>query len=332
MKQLLVKTKRGLFCPQGDFYIDPWMPVPLAVITHAHGDHARSGSRKYLAQKASLEILKYRLNNADVQTYAYGEKFKLGNVWVSFHPAGHILGSSQIRIESQSNVAVVSGDYKREFDESCAPFELLVCDLFVTESTFALPIYHWEDPHKIGESIYQWWQSNAQLKKTSVLFCYTLGKTQRILSMLRKYTDKEIYIHGSIAPYNEFYANQGIQLAKTRIVTEMETGHDFAQELIMAPSLAFRSPWMRRFKSVSTAFASGWMAVRGMRRRMGYDKGFVLSDHADWHGLLRTIQETQAKQVWVQHGFNEILTQYLREELGIDAKALTGFMQEEVED
>lgn len=326
-------TSKGLYCPQGDFYIDPWKPVPLALITHAHGDHARYGCQTYWFNENGLEIMRYRLRDeGQFIPQPYGLKTKIGNVWVSFHPAGHILGSSQIRIEQGSQVAVISGDYKRANDPSCQPFEPIECDLFVTESTFGLPIYHWRSSEEIAQEIYQWWQDNSKEKQPSLLFCYALGKAQRLLALLKQLTDREIYIHGTIAPINECYEKRGIDLPKYQVVTQVDVHKDYSEELILAPLSAFRSMWMRRFKNVKTGFASGWMKVRGVRRRRGFDKGFALSDHADWESLLKTIKQTKAKKVWVTHGETEVLSRYLIENEGIEAIPLKGFHQEEIED
>lgn len=327
---MLLLKKEGLYCPKGGFYIDPRRPVPQALITHAHGDHARPGSAHYFVHPSSIEILQYRLGEGiNVSAMPYGEKKKMGSVWVSFHPAGHILGSSQIRMEEGSHVAVVSGDYKRAPDPTCIPFEPLACDLFVTESTFAMPIYRWESPQKVTNALYQWWQNNAGENHPSLLFCYTLGKAQRILAMLKEHTEHEVFIHGSIAPINTFYKNQGIPLLDTKIVTEQEFNRDYSKDLILAPVSAYRSLWMRRFKKPRTAFASGWMAVRGTRRRQGFDNGFVLSDHADWEELIQTVKETTAKKVWVTHGETELFSRYLQEVHGIQAESLPGFVQED---
>lgn len=325
---MLTSTLQGLYCPPGDFYIDPRGPVPKALITHAHGDHARSGSQLYFIHKKAVDILRYRLGDVAIHPVEYGEKFKMGNVWVSFHPAGHILGSSQIRIESSSQVVVISGDYKRSPDASCDPFEPLECDLFVTESTFALPIYHWEDPSLVAHSIFNWWQRNAEEGHPSLLFCYALGKAQRINALLKGLTDRELFIHGTIQPLNACYEKQGVSLLKTKVVTLQEKGQDYSQSLVLAPLSAYRSLWMRRFKNVRTAFASGWMAVRGTRRRQGFDTGFVLSDHADWDELLMTVKQTKAKKIWVTHGETELFSRYLREVEGIDAAPLPGFVSE----
>lgn len=329
---MLVVTPQGIYCPSGGFHIDPRAPVPVALITHAHGDHARWGSQKYVIQEQAGEILRHRLPDAFIEGIPYQNQVKMGDVWVSYHPAGHILGSAQIRIEYRGQVAVVSGDYKRQEDPTCLPFEPVPCDLFVTESTFALPIYRWEDPRKVAKEIFAWWQANAAEAHPSLLFCYSLGKAQRILSMLQPLSGKEIYVHGSMEFLNNCYRNQGILLPETPVVTQQERFHDYSQALILAPLSAFRSVWMRRFKGVRTAFASGWMAIRGTKRRQGIDRGFVLSDHADWEGLLKTIRETKASRVWVTHGDAELFSKYLKEIEGIDADPIVSLMPVPEED
>ncbi|MCE5316148.1 MAG: ligase-associated DNA damage response exonuclease [Parachlamydia sp.] len=319
---MLAITPKGLYCPPGDFYIDPLSPVPIALITHAHGDHARWGHQKYVIQEQAVDILRYRQPDAYIESTPYRQTIKMGDVWVSFHPAGHILGSAQIRIEYRGQVAVVSGDYKREADPTCAPFEPVECHLFVTESTFALPIYRWADPRKVADEIFSWWQTNAAESCPSLLFCYSLGKAQRILAMLKQLMDQEIYVHGSMETINACYRSQGIALPKTAVVTQQDRTRDYSKALILAPLSAFRSVWMNRFKGVRTAFASGWMAIRGTKRRQGIDRGFILSDHADWEGLLRTIRETKASRVWVTHGDAEIFSRYLKENVGIEAESI----------
>jgi len=329
-KPILKMTKAGLYCPAGDFCIDPWHGVPEAVITHGHGDHARWGSGKYVCQEDSVPILQYRLGEGiAVEGIPYRSPFKKGSAWVSFHPAGHILGSAQVRIEVDGQVAVVSGDYKLSPDSSCPPFEAVECDLFVTESTFGLPIYKWEKGATTFEKIVHWWEQNRQNHHPSLLFCYSLGKAQRILASLPRWTDQKIYIHGSIAPINRCYEERGVLLAPTEVVTQADPKHNYSQDLILAPTSAFRSGWMRRFKNLKTAFASGWMSIRGNKRRQGFDKGFILSDHADWEELLLAIHATGAKEVWVTHGQTEPLSRYLREVFKIDASPLKGFVQED---
>lgn len=319
-----VKTE-GLYCSAGDFFIDAWRPVPLCIVTHGHGDHARYGHKHYLAANDSLEILKHRLGkNIAIQTLSYGEKIKVKNCWISLHPAGHILGSSQVRIETKEGVFVVSGDYKRASDPTCEPFEVVECDLFVTESTFALPVYHWEKNDVIAKEIYDWWQGNANEDHPSVLFCYALGKAQRILSILSPLTDRTVYLHGAIFPLSQIYESKGIKMAPFQAVSEQEKSKSFVKDLILAPPSAAGSPWLRRFPSFRTASASGWMQIRGMKKRKGMDRGFILSDHADWDGLIRTISETKAGQILTTHGSGEVLARYLKEELGLDAFELKG--------
>ncbi len=304
--------KAGMYCAEGDFYIDPWGPVKNAVITHAHSDHSRMGSENYFASEKSLLIIKHRLG-ADIKITGkkYGEKFKLGNTTVSFHPAGHILGSSQVRIEAAGQVWVASGDYKRTYDPSCDSFEVVPCDVFISEATFALPLYHWETGKKTAERIYDWWQSD--LTRPSMVFCYALGKAQRILAELQNFTDNTIYLHGSMERLTEIYRQQHIKMLPSQLVTEVSKDYNFNGDLILAPPSAHRSPWMKRFAEPQTAFASGWMQVRGARRRRGYEKGFVLSDHADWNELNQTIEECQAKTIFLTHGKTETLDRYLTE-------------------
>lgn len=311
MEDLIRVTKEGLYCEAGDFYIDPWKPVKTALITHAHADHARVGAEKYYATDSSLAIMAHRLGPQNFEGKKYGKKFKLGETWVSFHSAGHILGSAQVRIEHRDRVWVMSGDYKRGLDPSCEPFEVVACDVFVSEATFALPIYRWEPGPTTVEKIYSWWRSDPE--RPSLLFCYSLGKAQRVLAELTAFTDRRVYLHGAVDTLTEIYRSQGIRMLPTQPVQEIEKGHSFQGDLIIAPPSAHRSPWMKRFKDPQTAFASGWMQVRGNRRRKGYEKGFVLSDHADWHELNQTIQETGAKTVFLTHGRTDVLARFLTE-------------------
>ena len=305
--------KEGLYCPAGDFYIDPWLPVNQAVISHAHGDHARFGSKEYYCVDKCLPILKQRLGDENIfHPKSYREPFQLKNTKVSFHSAGHILGSAQIRIEHNNQVWVFSGDYKRGHDPSCDAFEVVPCDTFVSECTFGLPIYKWEDGHAIGKKIFDWWQSDQD--RPSLLFCYALGKAQRILAELKDFTDKTIYVHGAVESLTKIYRNAGIKMLPTQVITEKEKNYNFNGDLILAPPSAHRSLWMKRFKAPQTAFASGWMQVRGTRRRKGYEKGFVLSDHADWSQLNETIKQTRAKTVYLTHGKTDVLQRYLTEQ------------------
>lgn len=318
---LITVRPEGLYCEQGNFFIDPWRPVDIALITHAHSDHARSGSSHYIATQISAGILQKRLGaEIQLQGVEYGEKLKLGNTWVSFHAAGHVLGSAQIRVEYQDEVWAISGDYKRCFDPSCAPFEVVPCDVFITEATFGLPIYTWQSGAIIAQQIYDWWQSD--LERPSLLFCYAFGKSQRVLSELQKLTDKPIYVHGAVQILTEIYRAVGVPMLPTISTSELPRGHKFKGELVLAPPSAHRSSWMKRFAQPQTAFASGWMAVRGARRRRGYERGFVLSDHADWQGLVNTILQTGAKQVYVTHGQSDVLSRYMSETYGLNALPL----------
>ena len=318
---LITVRPEGLYCEVGNFYIDPWRPVATALITHAHADHARSGSQQYVATSESEGILRKRLGDKIVlQGVQYGEKLKFGAVWVSFHSAGHVLGSAQIRVEHRDEVWVISGDYKRCTDPTCKPFEVVPCDVFITEATFGLPIYKWDRGGETSRRIYEWWQADRD--RPSILFCYAFGKAQRILSELTQFTDRTVYVHGAIAALNDIYRAQSVPLLPTVSTSEMPRDYTYTGDLILAPPSGHRSTWMKRFKSPQTAFASGWMAVRGARRRQGYERGFVLSDHADWSSLIRTIHETKAHQVYVTHGQNDVLSRYLQEVCNVKAQPL----------
>ncbi|MBE9078636.1 ligase-associated DNA damage response exonuclease [Romeria aff. gracilis LEGE 07310] len=320
MTSLITVKSEGLYCEAGQFYIDPWRPVETALITHAHSDHAYAGSEKYYATAVSEGILRRRLGDIDLTGVEYGQRFKFGQTWVSFHPAGHVLGAAQVRVEKGDRVWVISGDYKRGLDPTCAPFEVVKCDTFITEATFGLPIYQWEPGAVTAEQIYRWWQGD--LERPSLLFCYAFGKAQRVLGELTQLTDRPIYVHGAVHVLTEIYRQLGIAMVKTIPVSEMPRSHSFAGDLVIAPPSGHRSSWMKRFKRPQTAFASGWMAVRGARRRRGYERGFVLSDHADWPGLIKTVEQTKAKTVYVTHGQNDVLSRYLREVLNLDAMPL----------
>ena len=322
MSDLVQVRPEGLYCPAGDFYIDPWKPVPRAVITHAHGDHARSGSQEYWGAAPGFGLLRERLGkSAAITPVPYGERFRLGAAEVSFHSAGHVLGSAQVRIEAGGEVWVVSGDYKRDADPSCAPFEPVRCDTFITEATFALPVYRWTDAHLVAGEIFDWWQAAKHDGQAAVLFCYSLGKAQRVLAELTRYTDEKIFVHGAMPALIKVYRAAGIAMLPTEAVGNLPKGTNFAGRLVLAPPGAGGTPWMKRFHPCTTGFASGWMRVRGGKRRLAYDRGFVLSDHADWDSLLKTIAETGARRVLVTHGHGDALIAHLRG-LGIDASML----------
>jgi putative mRNA 3-end processing factor len=310
---MLQETAAGLFCPDGDFYIDPWQPVPRAVITHGHGDHARFGSAGYLCASPCAPLLARRFgSSAVIESIPYGEAIALGRTRVSFHPAGHVLGSAQVRVEGAAGVWVVSGDYKREADPTCEPFEAVPCDTFVTESTFGLPIYRWDPTARVLDEVMQWWNGNKANGLTSVLFCYTLGKAQRLLAELGRLTDQPAYVHGMMLPMIEVYRMAGVPMLETRPLIERPRGTSFAGELVLAPLSARGTPWMRRLGDLSDAFASGLMRVRGVRRQRAFDRGFVLSDHADWPALVTTIAETGAARVLATHGHAEPFARFLK--------------------
>jgi putative mRNA 3-end processing factor len=314
MPDVLEDSPNGLFCPGGEFHVDPSGHVARAVVTHAHGDHARPGAAAYLCTPETAALIRRRLGpEAVIQELPYGERLTLARVTVSFHPAGHLLGSSQLRIESGGGVWVVSGDYKRQPDPSCPPFEPLRCDVFVTESTFALPIFRWDEPSAVASEILRWWTSNQD--KASLLFCYALGKAQHILAELAFLTDKPVYVHGAVEPFAAIYRERGVRLLPTVPVGD---SRGLAGELVLAPLTARGTPWMKRFKTAEEAYASGHLRIRGTRRRRGFDRGFVISDHADWPGILRTVRETSAARVLALHGHRDALVRYLRE-AGVDA-------------
>lgn len=318
---LVIARPEGLYCPAGDFYIDPWLPVERAVITHAHSDHARFGHRHYLASRAGREVLLSRLPGITVQTLAYSERLEVGGVAVSLHPAGHVLGSSQVRIEHRGRVWVASGDYKLDPDPTCDAFEAVRCDTFITESTFGLPIYRWDAPHVTFDGIDSWWRHNATEGRASVLFCYSFGKAQRVLASVDAGIGP-VFCHGAVEPLNRAYREAGVLLPPVRLVSEIAPKDKavFSQALIVAPPSAQGSPWLKRLGDYSDAFASGWMRLRGARRRRGVDRGFVLSDHADWPGLQTAIHGTGATRVIVTHGSVEPMVRWLREQ-GLEAGA-----------
>jgi putative mRNA 3-end processing factor len=317
---LLEFTEKGIYCSSADVYIDPWRPVERALITHGHSDHARWGCRRYLCVRSAAPIIRYRLGDIRLETVAYGERRIINGVEFSFHPAGHIVGSAQIRVAYRGEVWVASGDYKLEADGLSEPFEPLRCHTFITESTFGLPVFDWAPPPTVFAEINQWWRQNRDEGKASVLAGYALGKAQRLLAGL----DADIgpvFTHGAVENTNEVLRGQGIALpvatrASTYIDRKMYIG-----AIIIAPPSALGSPWMRKFRPYSDAMASGWMNLRGARRRRAVDRGFVLSDHADWKGLNQAVEATGAERVFVTHGYSDIFARWLRER-GYDARAV----------
>ena len=315
---LVAWTEKGLFCSAGNFYIDPHRAVDLALITHAHSDHARRGSKKYICVGKGIELLKSRLGpNINVEGFDYGIEFQLGEVKVSFHSAGHILGSAQVRIQRGSEVWVASGDYKREKDPSCDPFESITCDTFITEATFGTPKFSWNKNLNHGEMILEWWKKCAAENKNALLFGYSLGKAQRILAEMAPYAHKPVLIHSTVVSATHCYREAGMRLADTldlnKTIDQLSEGECLTGELILAPPSILMGDWTEKLGSYETAFASGWM----QSRRSHYDHGFVMSDHADWNDLNLTIQETGARRVFVQHR-DGALVRHLKKQ-GIEA-------------
>jgi putative mRNA 3-end processing factor len=310
---LISLTPRGLYCEKGDFYIDPWLPVDRAVVTHAHADHAYRGNGSYLVAKEGEAIARIRLDpDAKISSQKYGASTTINGVKVSFHSAGHILGSSQARIEYKGEVWVASGDYKLTPDATCAPFESVKCHFFITEATFGLPIYHWTPTEQVFGEINDWWRRNQEKGKASVIFAYALGKAQRVMNGIDR-SIGPIFTHGSVERLTDAYREAGIDLPRTTYVGSVTNKKEFAGSLIVAPPSAQMSTWMKRFGPQSTGFASGWMMVRGARRQRAVDRGFVLSDHADWPELLTAIKAAEAATVYVTHGFSEEVVRWLNE-------------------
>jgi putative mRNA 3-end processing factor len=322
---LLRVTDVGLYCEQGGFFIDPWRPVDRAIVTHAHADHLCRGCGNYLVARDGIFVTRARLDeSAAIETVSYGESFEINGVRVSLHPAGHVLGSAQIRVEHSGQVWVASGDYKVEPDLTCQPFEPIRCHVFISECTFGLPVYRWPASHDVFAEILRWWQANRSDGRASLLYAYALGKAQRLLAGLAATAEAEgsllgpIYTHGAVETMNRAYRVTGMKLPVTTHFAEAGAAVDWSTALIVAPPSAHGTPWTRRFGPASSAFASGWMRLRGTRRRRAVDRGFVLSDHVDWPGLLAAIDATAAETVYLTHGYTAVVARWLREQ-GKDA-------------
>lgn len=314
---LLEFTDRGICCPIGKFYIDPWKPVDDAVITHAHGDHAYWGHKHYLAHHLSREVLLYRLGEINLQTVEYGETITKNGVQISFFPAGHVIGSAQIRVEYQGEVWVVSGDYKTEDDGISTPFEPVKCHHFISECTFGMPVYTWKPQGEIFSEVNNWWQHNVEAGVSTVIVGYSLGKAQRILQNLDLSIGK-VYTHGVIENTNEALRRNGVKLNPTERITQDTPRDEIRKGIVIAPPSSVGTPWMRRFQPYSFGYCSGWMALRGAKRRRAADRGFVMSDHADWNGLISAIDATGCEKVYLTHGYTATFSRYLRE-IGFDA-------------
>lgn len=334
MDDLVIARPEGLYCPPGDFYIDPWRAVDRAVITHAHADHARRGHAHYLAAAAGEGVLRARLGGITLQTLAYGEAIVHHGVRLSLHPAGHVLGSAQVRLEHEGRVWVASGDYYVNgaggHNPTCAPFEPVRCHCFITESTFGLPVYRWRPEAELMDEVNAWWRANAQAGRASLLTGYSFGKAQRLLAGVDA-SIGPVFVHGAVAAMNQAYREAGVALPAARRLDDAVTHADLRQALVVAPPSGQGDAWLSRLGEHSDAFASGWMQLRSTRRRRGLDRGFVISDHADWPGLMQAITATGCERVIVTHGYEAVMVRHLRE-LGLLAGSFrTAYGDEHIE-
>lgn len=321
---MLVATPEGPFCARGGFHVDPAVPVERAVLTHLHADHARPGVRVAHLHRAAEGIARRRLPGTELVLHDYGEPFRLGDVELSLHPAGHVLGSAQLRMTADETW-VVTGDFKRDADPTCTPFELIRCDVLVTEATFGLPVYCWPAADAELDRLVAWWEQNTAAGRATLVYAYAFGKAQRLLAELARRSDRverDVLVHGAVAALCDDYRSAGIPLPDVKLVRDEPKRASWAGRLVLAPPSVRRSPWVRRFGDHETAFVSGWMRVRGARRGRGVDRGFVLSDHADWSALIRTVRESGARRVLATHGFAGSLARHLRETYAIDADVL----------
>ncbi len=309
---LLKFTSKGIFCPQANVYLDPWKPVGKAIISHAHADHARWGMKNYLCHNLSKNIIKHRLKTEHVESLPYNKTVNINGVKFSFHPAGHIIGSAQIKVEYKGEISVFTGDYKVKKDGLVQPFEPVKCHTLITESTFGLPVYKWEDETILKEKINNWWKQNNENGITSIILGYSLGKAQRILHAADP-SIGPIYTHGAVENINEILRQDGVQLTATARVSKDISNDQYKGALIICPPSSLGTPWMKKFRPYKTAICSGWMAIRGARRRRNVDTGFVMSDHADWDDLNYAVKASEAEKVYVTHGYSEIYAQWLNE-------------------
>jgi putative mRNA 3-end processing factor len=328
-KGLLVHTALGLYCPKADVYLDPWKPVKKAILSHGHADHARWGSSSYLCTPTAAPVIKYRLGEINLETLPFGEEKLINGVSFSFHPAGHILGSAQIKVSYKGEIVVFSGDYKTANDGFSEAFEPVKCHTFITESTFGLPVYHWQDQKWVFNEMEEWCKNNRNNGQLSILYGYSLGKAQRILQGLPESVGP-IFTHSTIEAVLNVMRNQGVSLKNTMPVNEHLTRAELLSGVIIAPPAVQNSNWLKKFEPIRNGVVSGWMALRGARRRRNADKGFVLSDHADWEGLNEAISLTGAENVFVTHGYTDILSKWLIDK-GLNAHPLeTNFEGDEV--
>ena len=309
---LLEFTSKGIYCKQADVYLDPWRGVDKAIISHSHSDHARWGSKHYITHEVNVPIIQHRLGKISVTGKKYGKPFRINGVQFSFHPAGHVPGSAQIRVEYKGEVWVFTGDYKTQIDGISTPFEAVQCHTFITECTFGLPVFQWEEPKIVHDSINQWWAKNQAEKTSSLLMGYSLGKIQRLLKHLDPSIGK-IYTHGATEHMTQVL-RQFIDFPETELITRDTTKKEVEGNLVLAPPAVLGSAWVKKLGHLSKGYASGWMAFRGARRRRAVDRAFVLSDHADWKGLLSAIKATGCENVITTHGYTDLFAKYLREQ------------------
>lgn len=324
-------TKKGIYCVPGKFYLDPWYPVDYAVISHGHADHSRWGNKHYLCHQDSKNILLHRLGkDISIETLNFNQTKTINGVKVSFFPAGHIIGSVQIKLEYKGKVVVFSGDYKTNPDFITTPFEPVKCHEFITESTFGLPIYSWKEEAELQKQLHQWVLNNQKQNKTSVFFGYSLGKAQRIMSLVDGID--QVYVHSTINNINQAISKSGIVLPKSKLITSDFNKKDIQNKIVILPPALLGSKLLKKIPNAVTAICSGWMQIRGNRRWKGVDAGFAVSDHADWNGLLSAVKATEAQKVYVTHGSQAVFSKYLNE-IGIESQeVITEYGTEDNED
>jgi putative mRNA 3-end processing factor len=328
---LIEFKEEGIYCPQADIYIDPWHAVKRAIITHGHSDHARSGSKYYLTHRDNLPIIKRRLGSSiNAEGKEYGETSRINGVSFSLHPAGHIIGSSQVRVEYKGEVWVISGDYKLGNDNISVPFEPVKCHSFISESTFGLPVYHWKPQEEVFNQLHEWWKQNRESGLNSVVIAYSLGKAQRLIANLDESIGK-VFVHGAVDQINRVLIDKIPKLAICRNATTEFDKKEDKGSLIITPSSGLGTPWLRKFEPYSLAMASGWMSLRGARRRRAADRGFIISDHADWDQLNIAVKETGAENIYVTHGYSLQFSRWLKEQ-GMNAEVVRTEFEGEVEE
>ena len=334
---LIQNTPKGLYCTVADVYIDPQKPVHRALITHGHSDHALSGHRYYLCTRLTAAVIKLRLGSfIQIQVVEFGEKITINNVQFSFHPAGHIPGSAQIRVEYKGEVWVVTGDYKTEPDKVSGNYELLKCNTLVTETTFALPIYQWQPQAFTMREILNWYKYNLDLGKSSVILAYALGKSQRIIQNIPE--EISIYTHTTVEDTNKVLRESGLELRKTIQINSRVAKKDIQRGITIAPSSILNTPLMRALESPALGYASGWMTLNRFRKQQTAEAGFVLSDHVDWNELNQVVNECNAENIWLMHGYTKEYRRFLiaqgknAKDIGSHFSLKTGDTQPEEED